>query len=124
MEEALHSELTKRDENKNVQRKQCLEISRIPKPEESKTEWRKACRDTVAVVLKYIGADEVVRSIDGAHRKMNGQMMVRFKERESRNIVYDKRFQLTEKTSNDIADLSRRPEGEGIDLYINEFNFD
>ena len=79
-----------------------------------------ACRDKVAIVLQYISEEEGMISIDNAHCKMKSHMIVWFKDRESRNIVYGKRFQLTEKTSNELADLPRRSEGEGIDMYINE----
>ena len=41
VEDALHRESTKRDEHENVQQKQCLEISGIPKPKESEKESRK-----------------------------------------------------------------------------------
>ena len=78
------------------------------------------CKDKVAAVLKFIGADEEASSIDDAHRKMNGQIIVQFKDQEARNAVYDKRFQLTDKTSNNVPELPRRPESEGYDLYVNE----
>ena len=120
VENAIQGEAVKRDENENVQRKQCLEISGIPKPEESESETRKACKDKVAAVLRFMGAEDAAKSIDDAHRKMNGQMIVRFKDRESRNIVYDKRFTLTDKSSNDVPELPTRPEGEGYDMYVNE----
>jgi chromosome segregation ATPase len=120
VENAIQGEAVKRDENENVQRKQCLEISGIPKPEESESETRKACKDKVAAVLRFMGAEDATKSIDDAHRKMNGQMIVRFKDRESRNIVYDKRFTLTDKSSNDVPELPTRPEGEGFDMYVNE----
>jgi chromosome segregation ATPase len=75
VENAIQGEVIKRDENENVQRKQ----------------------SPVAAVLKFMGAEDAAKSIDDAHRKMNRQMIVRFKDRESRNNVYDKRFMLTDK---------------------------
>ena len=57
VENAIQGEAIKRDENENVHRKQCLEISGIPKPEESEPETRKACKDKMSAVLKFMGAD-------------------------------------------------------------------
>lgn len=67
-----------------------------------------------------MGAEGAAKSIHDAHRKMIGQMIVRFKDRESRNNVYNKRFMLTEKSSNDVPELPTRLEGEGFDLYLNK----
>ena len=95
----LQLEARKRDENENVQRKQCLEISGIPAPPNEKPA---DVADHVVKLMKLVCSTNNKSAIDDAHRKMSGGIIVR--------------FALTGKTS---ANLKGFP-APGNDLYINE----
>ena len=114
LEMGLAQEATKRDNNENISRKQCLEFSGIPplpneKPEDAK--------DLVVKVMTLAGSASTGADIDDAHRKMGGGLIARYKTREARNEVYNRRFNLTGKTSAEIEEFKHL---EGNDIYANE----
>ena len=114
LELALVDESRKRDENENVSRKQCLEFSGIPKlPNETRDDPKKF----VIKIMNLAGCATPSSAIDDAHRKMGGGLIARFKTREDRNEVYNRRFSLTGKTSAEIEGFEQL---EGNELYINE----
>ena len=108
-------EATKRDENEAVNRKLCLEINGIP---QSPTETRDDCRANVAKVMKLLKMPEdASKSIDDAHRKMGGGMIVKFNTRTDAQKMFALRFNLRGKTSAELDGYDHLP---GNDLYINE----
>ena len=114
LELGLAEESRKRDDSENVSRKQCLEISGVPKLE---NEQRDDAKKIVAKVMALAGSANDVTAIDNAHRKMGGGLIARFKTREQRNEVYSKRFSLTDRTSKELPGYE---DAVGNDLYINE----
>ena len=108
-------EATKRDENEAVNRKLCLEINGIP---QSPTETRDDCKANVAKVMKLLGMPaDASNSIDDAHRKMGGGMIVKFNTRTDAQKLFALRFNLRGKTSAELDGYAHLP---GNDLYINE----
>ena len=114
LELGLAQESRKRDDSENVSRKQCLEISGVPKLE---NEQRDDAKKIVAKVMALAGSTNNVTAIDDAHRKMGGGLIARFKTREQRNEVYSRRFNLTDRTSKELPGYE---EAVGNDIYINE----
>ena len=108
LEQKLITETNKREALETNGRLINLEFSGIPKMEDEDP------KKLVASVMALAGCASTVSSIDVAHRKMNGEMMVKFKTREERDEVYDHRFALKGKTSKDL--------GFGVSklLFINE----
>ena len=108
-----------RDENENNSRKINLEFSGVPKAE---GETREKPMQFVEEIMKLIGSENNVNTIDVAHRKMSGAIIARFKTRTQRDEVFDKRFALKGITS---LNLGFRLPAKGNKIFINEsLNFE
>ena len=113
---AHNKETAKRDDCEAFNRRLCLEINGVPK---SITETRDDCKSNVYKVIKLCGMTEAAdkNSIDDAHRKMGGGIIVKFKSRTDAMNLYSRRFQLKGQTSAALDGFAALP---GQDLYINE----
>ena len=97
LEVKLVAEIGKREALETNGRQINFEFSGIPKQE------NEDCKGLVAKVMALAGCVSTAASIDVAHRKMNGEMIVKFKSKDERNEVYDHRFQLQGKTSKNLG---------------------
>ena len=112
---AHNRETAKRDDCEAFNRRLCLEINGVPK---SSTETRDDCKANVFKVMKLVGMTEDDKnSIDDAHRKMGGGIIVKFKSRTDAMNVYSRRFKLKGQSSAALDGFAAIP---GQDLYINE----
>ena len=110
----LRAEAFKRDNSENISRKQCLEFSGVPK---LPTEKREDPKKFVGLIMALAGSKNKIDAIDDAHRKMGGGIIARFKSREQRNEVYERRFALNDHTS---AELPGFENVTSESLYMNE----
>ena len=104
----LQVEIGKRDNLENQDRKYNLEFSGVPKKEDENP------KQLVNKIMKAVGVNESIDTIDIAHRKMAGGIIARFKTRTVRDEVYGKRFALVGKSSRSLGFT------EDFQLYINE----
>ena len=104
----LDVEVAKRELLEANGRKINMEISGIPEEEDEDP------KALVAKVMTLVGSVTPPEAIDVAHRKMNGEMIVKFRTRHERDEVYDCRFALAGKTSLNLGFRNKRY------LYFNE----
>ena len=97
LEQKLDIEVSKREALETNGRLINLEISGIPKADDED------CKQLVGKVMALAGCETPLSAVDVAHRKFNGEMIVKFKSREDRNEVYDHRFNLKGKTSKNLG---------------------
>ena len=73
------------------------------------------CKAIVAKVMSHIGSPHGIETVDVAHRKKSGALIVRFTTRTVRDDVYQRRFNLKGSKARDIEGF----QGEN-NIYINE----
>ena len=95
-------------------RKYNLEMNGIPGTEnEDPAKPIEYCKQ----MMTLVGSTMPHESLDIAHRKMNGGIIMRFKSRAARDEVYARRFNLKGKTSHDFGfDLPQK----GNFIFVNE----
>ena len=108
LERKLDVETAKREALETNGRQINLEISGIPKVD------NEDCKALVGKVMTLVGSHSPLGLIDVAHRKMNGEMIVKFRAKEERNEFYERRFELQGKTSKDLGFTESKL------LFINE----
>ena len=113
----LAEEKSKRDNQEKVNRKSCLEISGIPQSTPENVDIR---RRRVLDICEVLGVPMTALEIDDVHRKQNGEIIVLFSNRTSRDKLFNKRKspQLQALSSSSFIDWPQL--NRGRKLFINE----
>ena len=109
LEKKLEEERHKRISLEQYGRREMLEISGIQKQE------GEGCIEIAHHICKTAKANIPIHKIEIAHRIMNGSIIVKFRDRSSRDLLFKNKLQLKNVTSEEIG-----YEGPPKAIYINE----
>ena len=108
LHEELEIEKVKKNQLEQYGRREMLEISGIPVAQDEN------CSDTVYKLCQITSTDIKKSKIEVSHRTKNGDIIVKFKDRLSRDALFVNKYSLKEKSTKDLGFSSENS------IFINE----
>ena len=108
LHEELEIEKVKRNQLEQYGRREMLEISGIPVAQDEN------CTDIVYKLCQITSTDIKKSKIEVSHRTKNGDIIVKFKDRPSRDALFANKYNLKEKSTKDLGFSSENS------IFINE----